>query len=435
MKAISKYPPPGILALVLSAIVLTAFTFSACGKDSGSDASGNKNKVEWDASKTIYPDKNGNTILRVTGRTGTTWTAEIESGADWISFNSAIFQGGQSKTVLTGEVGTSLSDKVQYVYFLANGTNAKRTAVIEFTFTGEEPVYLELTQYSVTDQSDVYALAHDLKWPEIPEKKTVSDTYVKTENLIYVTHYASLLNQKTSQNYNARNYTLCMDKKHFASWWVAYPLHSIHTGSGRVDSWDYDPRISSDYQADMASGSYSGDWDRGHQIPNADRNGNIDMMAQTFYASNATPQWWSMNQNEWATLEGKVRSWICADTLYVVTGAWWSGNKGYTTDKNGKKCDLPDYYFKVVARTVPGDVRQTGDNLGSYPASQLQCIGFWASNSAPFPDKGYRKVPTGWIKSVKEIEDLTGFKFFPTLTNLDKTQKDTSKWFKSTDLK
>ena len=70
---------------------------------------------------------------------------------------------------------------------------------------------------------------------------------------------------------------------------------------------------------------------------------------------------------------------------------------------------MPNYYFKVFVRTVKGNIRQAGDKLGDYPAGQLKSIGFWVAN------EGGQGEAKSWVKSVKEIEELTKFEFFPTL--------------------
>lgn len=257
-------------------------------------------------------------------------------------------------------------------------------------------------------------------WPELP-------LLAENANYQYVTHFCKVGNVD-----RARNYTLCFDKTRRASWWVAYPLHNAYLGSGRPDPdpWAYDPAIAESAQANLVDRSYTGSYDRGHQIPNADRNADQTpggMCYQTFYASNATPQAHDLNAGSWADLETKVRTWArgCADTLYVVTGAWWAPQSTKaTTDRSGNRCPVPDAYFKVVARTVAGNIRTAGDLLGDYPADKLKTIGFWVENS----DSRAGDNPRSWAVSVAEIESRTGFTFFPTLPEAVKQQNNSSAW-------
>ena len=84
-----------MFAAFLAAMVLIAVAFTGCGKDSDNKGGGGANSVEWDPAKTVHPDQEGAAVLLVTGDTGTRWTAEIISGAEWISFNRTA-PGGQT---------------------------------------------------------------------------------------------------------------------------------------------------------------------------------------------------------------------------------------------------------------------------------------------------------------------------------------------------
>lgn len=412
MISIRKYRFSAFFGIV-AAVVLAAGALTGCGDDD-KNGGGGRNRVEWDITKTVLPDREGAAVLIVTGKEGTPWTAEIVSGEEWISFNRTAAGGQISKS---GTVGTSLAAKNQYVYYWPNHTGGERHANIRFTFEGQAPIELTLTQYSPSGDEDVYATGRDKFWPEIPARLENNTSYIKVNNLMYVTHTAMM------DGRNARNYTLCFDKTKYGAWWVAYPLpEKGYTGAlprPKPDPWAYDPKIEAQYQADLAEGSYNGSWDRGHQCPNADRNGNSTMQYQTFYCSNATPQVAKLNQGQWASLEDKVRDWKCPDTLYVVTGAVWQGGGQTTTDKSGKACPIPTHYFKVLLRTVGGNVRTAGDRLSDYP---LKSIGFWVSNvSSP----GAYKT---WAASVSDIEQKTGFTFFPTVPESVKTQTETASW-------
>lgn len=395
---------------------IALFAMTACNDDDGLDGP----QVEWDWSKPIHADQEGNAVLLLSGAVGTSWTAEIISGGDWVSFDRSAPAEGSGRLETSGTVGKGLADTRLLVYYWPNSTSDERSAVIRFAYHGAEPVALELVQNSAAGNRDIYQTGKDKVWPEIPAKLTSNTPYVKTENLLYVTHMAPLTDPATERTFNARNYTLCFDKSKFGAWWVAYPLHKVYTGTGRNDSWAFDPKIAAEYQADLTR-SYAGNYDRGHQIPNADRNGNLTMQAQTFYFSNMTPQTSQLNQQAWGRLEAKARDeWMCSDTLYVVTGACWRSNTtNTTTDAAGKACPIPDHYFKVFVRTVAGNVREEGDELWRH---ECQSIGFWVANAS---GQGEAK---DWVKSVAEIEQLTGFTFFPSVSAAVKEQKDAAAW-------
>lgn len=115
-----------------------------------------------------------------------------------------------------------------------------------------------------------------------------------------------------------RNYSCLYDPEMYASYWVAYPLCYDHiNGSGRSDQWAYDPDVPSSKQTNCTSGAYgvsldtenytSNYYSRGHQIANADRNGEDDMCDQTYYMTNITPQIQNgFNGGIWSNLETAV---------------------------------------------------------------------------------------------------------------------------------
>lgn len=245
--------------------------------------------------------------------------------------------------------------------------------------------------------------AHYPTFPEIPTKIT-------NENFIYTTHYATLNND------NVRNFTLCFDKTKYAACWVAYPLHKTYRGSvdrsyQSSEVWPTDPNISAE-QA-VGKGGYNG-YTRGHQIPSADRTATQELNAQTFYMSNMTPQAYDFNGGVWLDLENMVRQNICNDTIFVVTGAYWEN----TTKKAGKY-PIPTHYYKVLLRTRAGNLKKS---VYGATSDQLKCIGFWLSHSTA--EQGKLRL---YCKSVAEIEQLTGFTFFPEV-DVDKTQCEPSDW-------
>ncbi len=394
-----------LLRLLQALAVLAA---AACSDDSGSGVY----LAVWDPSSEVHPDREGTVVLVITAPAGTRWQAEITEGAEWLSFDN---RAAGSRTMLDGVAGPALADRNSYLYYWPNTTRDTRTATVRFEFEGQPAEYLTLTQYSISTEDNVYTLGQAAAWPEIPAEKA-------GVTLRYVTHTAQMYGS-SSLPYTARNYTMCFDISKFAAWWVAYPLHTSYTGSGRNEKWAYDPKIATDHQADLSRSYPAAEFDRGHQIPNADRSANAAMQAQTFYFSNITPQTAQLNQQPWAALERMARQqWMCADTLYVVTGAWWGSSPRMTHDRNGKECPVPDAYFKVFLRTVAGNVRTRGDRLADYGASQLKTIGFWVENRS---GQGSARE---WVHSVEEIERLAGFELFPTVDAAAKRQRDAASW-------
>ena len=322
---------------------------------------------------------------------GKSYKITIESVGNWASFSD-------KSTSIEGVMDADT--KVVYIYFAKNASGESRVANVDVTLAGEH------FSLSFTQESYDSSIAFQREWPELPICK-------EENNYIFNSHYGEL-GTKT----NARNYTYCFDPKVRASLWVAYPLHKAYTsGSGNRNnsSFGYDPKVDDELQANLGRGSYNGWYDRGHQLPAADRKCSQQMMDQTFYATNMTPQQYNFNQNKWGVLEGRVRNMICSDTLYVVTGAYFEGEHdssidSKTTDKSGNNCPTPTYYYKALLRTKKGN---TGKRIAEITdASQVRAIVFWLKHANTGEDTN---ITSADCISVAELEAKTGFTFFPML--------------------
>jgi endonuclease G len=106
---------------------------------------------------------------------------------------------------------------------------------------------------------------------------------------------------------------------------------------------------------------------------------------------------------------------ICTDTLYVVTGAYFEGAHNssiasQTTDKSGRVCPTPTYYYKALLRTKKGNTGMRIDEITD--ASQLRAIVFWMEHANTGTDTS---ISSADCISVAELEQLTGFTFFPMI--------------------
>ena len=137
--------------------------------------------------------------------------------------------------------------------------------------------------------------------------------------------------------------------------------------------------------------------------------------------SNMTPQLNRLNQDMWAKLETKVRANNCSDTLYVVTGAYFGAGTTTTTDGARNTVPVPTNYFKVLLRTKSG---KTGKNIKDCSDSELISIGFWVDHKS----YGNIEPPKSICTSVADIEKMTGFTFFPQVSNSVKQQNNPTQW-------
>lgn len=401
----------GMLLVTMSAMLVL---FAGCGdKDDGGD----KESLATLVAETVSSSTTTNKIS-TQGPSGITFEATIVSqggDAEWCSFdlNKQVSSAG-------GNVGDPA-----YLYLDKNNSDDDRTARIDVTYTNGYSTSLTLTQRAAG------FIDYDRSWGEQPEYRS-DDAY------IYKTYYATFVSNQFFPGGKLRNYSVCYDVDRHISHWVAYPIFKKVYETpvlSRVDDFNYDPNDQlpviptrdQQYIGTGGNGRGYGAWgyDRGHMLPQASRYNNYEPNRMTYYGTNMMPQNSTLNQNIWASLEGKVRGWgglQTYDTLYVVTGAAFKSTK--TIDNANGPIAVPSHCWKVLLRQRGNQNRQ----ISQFKADELKAIGFVFTND----DAGAATSIESAVRSVKEIEELTGFKFFrnldPAVADAVKSQKNLADW-------
>ncbi len=317
----------------LSAILMLLLLAASCdplettGEDGGISVSLKKSQVT-DAQGSVF------VIVKASGE----WTLTLDFGGseDWAGFGT---DGTEQSFSWKG-------DKANVILSYTGNTGDESRTLTVVLVSGSEKADCTLVQKAAGDSSDGgqpetkdggVADASPFGWLELPETKA-------DDGLKYIWH------NMTVNGLQQRNYSLYWKQDDYLAIWVAYPLNTGLIGSGsRSNEWSFDPLLPAALQPSIVDGGfgYSG-YDRGHQIPSADRyigNSNV----QTFYATNVTAQLSGFNQKIWADLEGRVRDWSRkADTLYVVTGCIVGPDCGTVTDRGGKQLTVPSSYYKAL---------------------------------------------------------------------------------------
>ncbi|MEG2612313.1 MAG: DNA/RNA non-specific endonuclease [Alistipes sp.] len=211
-----------------------------------------------------------------------------------------------------------------------------------------------------------------------------------------------------------RNYTVCYSKGNMCPVWVAAPMHESYKGSsGRTDAYTSDPSF--DF---TQAGRWKG-YTRGHMLGSSDRTVSRPTNEQVFYYSNIAPQLsdgFNQGNGAWNNLEELTDRQWCADTLYQVVGCYWANNN--------KKVDdtvIPTHYYKILLRTKGGNTHKSVANCS---AAELKCAAFILEHKN---QKGL-KPNASMMKSVADLERMTGFTFFPNVPNAPKTTINAADW-------
>ena len=420
----------GINRSVVAVLVL-AFGLTAC--DYG-DWSPYKSNAELNS---LLVSAQTSTITGKTiGDPMLTWSLVVTDGND---FCTAVKK--------AGFVGSDFSLK-----FDANDNDYERIARATITFSDGYTKSFELRQLVMTENPD-----YDRAWAEQP-------AYQQGSSLVHKTYYTTLNDKR-----RVRNFSICYDLDKICSRWVAYPAHNVYTSgrdyqvggttAGRTNAWAFDdavtqyaystnwstayeivstyrsdidaydtytnPIIPQSKQADIRFNSgIGGGYARGHMLPSADRYNTWNTNAQTCYSTNIMAQDYDFNSASCGTLENKVRTKVCADTLFVVVGTLFENNK--TVSKNGRTISVPSHCFKMLLRTKSGNSKKNISEIKS--ADELMCIGFIFENNATGANTSLSSAAT----TVAEIERRSGFSFYqnldPSIADKVKSQCNFSQW-------
>ena len=413
------------------AVLMLVFGFTAC--DYG-EWSPYKSNAEINA---VIVSAEVSTISGTTvGDPMLTWELKVTDGNDFCTAVKKV-----------GFVGQNFSLK-----FDANDADYERIARATITFSDGFTKSFELRQLVASDNPN-----YDRAWAEQPSFKS-------GDNLAHKTYYTTL-----NDNRRVRNFSVCYDLDKICARWVAYPAHNIYTSgrnyevggttAGRTNAWAFDDAVTkykystnwstayeivSTYRSDLDTyntythpiipqskqadirytSGIGGGYARGHMLPSADRYNTWNTNAQTCYSTNIMAQDYDFNSASWATLENKVRTKVCADTLYVVVGTLFETKK--TVSKNGRTISVPSHCFKMLLRTKSGNTKKSISDIKS--ADELMCIGFIFENNGTGANTSLNSAAV----SVAELERRSGFSFFrnldPKIADDVKSQCNFSEW-------
>ncbi len=188
--------------------------------------------------------------------------------------------------------------------------------------------------------------------------------------------------------------------------WVAWHLTAAHTHG---DNKRYNMIFTEDTSVPSPRATdndyYNSRYDRGHMCPSGDNQWDAKAQQESFFFTNVCPQNHALNQGDWNDLEIQCRYWARRfGDIYIVSGPVFYHGVQKTIGRN--KVAVPDAFFKVIL----ADNRKTN------------AIGF------VMPNQGKHRNMKEYVRSIDEIEELTGIDFFPMLDDsLEEAVEDQSR--------
>lgn len=223
-------------------------------------------------------------------------------------------------------------------------------------------------------------------------------------------------------------YVLSYNKINRAPNWVAWKLDANQLGPvTRTNSFKEDSDLENYLAKNDASfkavdeTEYKGScFDRGHQVPSADRTASVEDNHSTFLMSNMVPQTPYLNQIIWQKLENFTRDLIRKQNkkVYVVAGPIYDDNFGMIGPK--KDIRVPSKSFKVIfildPNQNPEDINTNTPNIsvvmpntlkdGSKPDFSKGCKQLEADASEAVVADDWQKYKT----TLNQVEKEAGIK-------------------------
>jgi|LSQX01.1.fsa_nt_gb DNA/RNA endonuclease G (NUC1) len=349
------------------------------------------------------------------------------TGFEWGLDADNLTEDLHSKTSLSGTSGefegnlSGLSSGTTYYY---------RGYIAVLVNNNYKMVYGTVKSFKTSASTDPVTEGREAGWFELPRMDynlTPGDYMVhKTNpNLYYAYHIADV---------GTRNYTVCYSGEYHCPVWVAAPRHPIYSAkkTSRSNNYRKDPKIPEEVQQASTSGSTSG-YNRGHMLGSAERLGSKELNNQVFYITNIAPQndsWFNTGGGGWNILEDYIDDFECSDTLCVVIGAYFedfTDGYGNTATKKkaafmGSEVQIPTAFYYALMRTKTGN---TGKSLKKCSTNNIQCAAFIRAHASG--NKG-QQVTYKEMISIRELEELTGFNYFPNIPHAPKDSYLASDW-------
>lgn len=234
------------------------------------------------------------------------------------------------------------------------------------------------------------------------EETEVVEEYNKTNNIdnkVYERqpndseyNYVKIPSTVSSQILTRKSYICSYNEETKIPNWIAWHLTADHTNGEILRDNSYYEDTDVPLPRATNEDYHRSGWSHGHMCPAGDNKWSEQAMRESNLLTNICPQDRSLNSGVWNKIEQDCRKWAKRyGDLYIVCGPILRNKEYETIGKN--KVVVPEAFFKVILC------------LEGTP----KAIGYVISNN----DESKKRDE--YIKTVDEVERITGYDFFPAL--------------------
>lgn len=221
--------------------------------------------------------------------------------------------------------------------------------------------------------------------PDLREPESSEELFLSVESLLPDSIAVEVIQHK--------GFVLGYWEKYEQPAWVMHLLEAPESKAKRFrrrDNFREDPLVST-LSASPEDYLKSG-YDRGHLAPAADLSYDEEVLSESFYMSNMSPQRPAFNRGIWNVLENQVREFAVTEgRLIVVTGPVF-GKRPRRIGEN--RVSVPKGFYKILF-----DIQEP----------ELKMLAFL------LPHRGSQASLSSFTVSVDSVEELSGLDFFAGL--------------------
>jgi len=204
-------------------------------------------------------------------------------------------------------------------------------------------------------------------------------------------------------------YVLSYNDKTKTPNWVCWRLLKRDTKKADRGGFEPDPLLPKEFMPVTTDLYTKTGFDRGHMCPSHDRSDSEENNDPTFFMTNIVPQVPNNNRVTWERLESYCRELAKkGNELHIACGPHGVGGVG----ENGFASKIGKDKIKITVPAHTWKVIMVLSEEGAKPSKRTRTIAVVVPNT--------QTVHYDWTKyrvSVRDVEELTGFNFFPDVAN------------------